>query len=905
MPLSPGTKLGPYEIVAPIGAGGMGEVYRAKDTKLGRDVAVKILPAALAQDPDRLARFEREAKVLASLNHPHIAQIYGLEERALVMELVPGETLKGPLPLDTALNYARQIAEALEAAHEKGIVHRDLKPGNIMVTPDGVVKVLDFGLAAVAQEPASGSADPNNSPTLTARATQVGVIMGTAAYMSPEQAAGKPVDKRSDVWSFGVVLFEMLTGKRLFDGETISHTLADVLRAPIDFEKLPKQTPLAARELLKRCLDRDMKTRLRDIGEARIAMQRYLADPQSRTEVLAQATRSTAQHRVPWAVAAVSVLIAGGAGLGWWRSTRPVDRPMMRLRVDLGPEAERDARVSTLLSPDGRRLVFTGRASGGQNQLYTRRLDQPEATLLAGTENRDLEPFFSPDGEWIGFWAFDSKIKKVAAQGGSPMTLSEPISSVLGASWGDDNNIIFGTLGGLFRVPAAGGTPVKLLKEGHGPQIFPQVLPGSKAVLFNGFSGGSLAVAGSLENFNIEALQLDTGQKKTLVQGGYWPRYLATSGKTGHLIYMHGGTLFGVAFDPLRLELLGTPTRLLDDVAAGETLSEGGGQFSVSGAGTLVYLSVRDQSPFYPVSWLDAAGKVTPVVAQPASYGAPRLSPDGKRLAYLAPSSKGRDVWVYDLERSVSTQVTFLGSADSEVAWARDSKHLVYGDGTALWWTRADGGGQRQPLLDKAIDPRPTSITPAQGDKAQLTFSPALAPSMPEIWTLPLDLSDSEHPKPGKAEPFLAEAGVVVVDPAFSPDGKFIAYASNESSADEEVFVRSFPGPGGKWKVSTNGGKFPAWSPVTHQLLFLGIDDHIMAATYSTQGDAFQAATPRIWSPTLVHRTGVQQNFDVSPDGKRVIMFPRPAAEGASGSLHATFLLNFFDEVRRRVPAGK
>ena len=463
MPLSVGDRLGHYEILAPLGAGGMGEVYRARDTKLDREVAIKVLPQLLASDPERLARFEREAKVLAALNHPNIAQIYGLEQRALVMELVEGETLKGPLPIETALNYAHQIADALEAAHEKGITHRDLKPANVMITPAGVVKVLDFGLAAVA--PASaGESDPSNSPTLTMRATQVGMILGTAAYMSPEQAAGKPVDKRADIWSFGVVLFELLTGRQLFgEGETISHTLADVLRASLDFDKLPQETPRVIRDLLRRCLDRDVKNRLRDIGEARVAIDKAGQAPDVVSAAEAPEPRS---RMLPWGMATALGIALTVLGVLYWRATRPADRPLMRMSVDLGPDALPGARITVVISPDGKRIVFPMRGPDGRQQLGTRLLDQATPTPLAGTENA-ADPFFSPDGQWIGFSA-DSKLKKISVLGGAAITLCDaPSVRGTGGSWGDDGNII-ATLGGagsgLWRVSAAGGTPQALTK---------------------------------------------------------------------------------------------------------------------------------------------------------------------------------------------------------------------------------------------------------------------------------------------------------------------------------------------------------------------------------------------------------------------------------------------------------
>jgi Tol biopolymer transport system component/predicted Ser/Thr protein kinase len=883
--LKPGTRIRAYEILSALGAGGMGQVYRARDTKLDREVAIKVLPDGVAHDHDRLARFAREAKVLASLNHPNIAQIYGLEENALVMELVAGSTLSVPQPLETALDYARQIAEALEAAHEKGVTHRDLKPGNIMVTPDeGVVKVLDFGLASVPLR--DGAGDPNSSPTTVAAPTVASMIMGTAAYMSPEQAAGKAVDKRSDIWSFGVVLYEMLSGKQLFAGETLSHTLADVLRRPIDFENLKAPRPIV--ELLKRCLDRDLKTRLQAMGEARIAITRYLADPKSGTGI--QSQQAGANFRwIPWAMLATALALALIASAGWYRATRPgAPKPLMRVIVDLGPEAVRGRHATMVVSPDGRRIVFTGRAPGGGNQLFTRMMDQVEAVPIPGTLGAAgalgayLDPFFSPDGEWVGFFA-DGKLKKVEVNGGTIVTLG-PTFIPFGASWGDDGNIVVGTYKGLQRFPAGGGAAQLVVT---GATLFPDVLPGGQSVLFDRLRSGLPA--------GIEALQFSTGQTKALLPNGYEPLYLPTSRDTGHLVYLQDGTLFAVAFDPRRLEIRGTPVPLLQDVSTGFDQGEGAAQITFTGNGTLAYLPSLDLEP-YPILWLDAAGKTTPLIQKPDPYYSPRLSPDGKWLAYTLRGQGGKtDVWVYDLDRQTPAQLTFTGPGRGELVWAADSKHLIFGDAAALWWIRADGSGQPQQLLGNIGNPRPFSLAPT-GRLAIVQQNEVI----PDIYTVPIDLSDLEHPKAAKEEPFPKDPTIVQVDPAFSPDGKFLAYVSTESGRTE-IFVRPFPGPGGKWNVSQRGGMFPVWSRAAHELLFLGTDDHIMVVDYSTQGDSFRAGKPRVWSPVPVRRMGLRQNFDLSPDGKRVVMFPQSESQE---SLHFTFLLNFFDEVRRKVLAN-
>jgi serine/threonine-protein kinase len=443
MPLAPGDKLGPYEVVSLLGKGGMGEVYRARDPKLNRDVAIKVLPAALANDADYLARFQREAQTLAALNHPNIATIYGLEGNAIVMELVEGPTLQCPLPLEEALPVARQIAEALEAAHDKGIIHRDLKPGNVKVTPEGVVKVLDFGLAkAVNERPVTTGPD---SPTLTLRATEAGLILGTAGYMSPEQAAGKSVDRRADIWAFAVVLYELLIGKRLFDGETVTHTLADVVRKPIDLEGVP------LKELIGRCLDRNLKSRLQHIGEARIAIERY-EPPKSET------VRTKASWW-PWAIAAASLILA--PLIGWYTATRPAPpRPLIRVEIQVPPATPL---APLALSPDGARLALTLRSPDGKVRLHTRLLHQTQFTPLPGTEDAH-GPFFSPAGDWIGFFA-DGKLKKIAVEGGAAVTLCDARLGY-GASWGDDGNIVaaLDIRTTLSRIPSAGGTPTPLTK---------------------------------------------------------------------------------------------------------------------------------------------------------------------------------------------------------------------------------------------------------------------------------------------------------------------------------------------------------------------------------------------------------------------------------------------------------
>jgi serine/threonine-protein kinase len=881
MPLSPGDKLGPYEILCPLGKGGMGEVYRARDAKLNREVAIKVLPRALADDADYRSRFEREAQVLASLNHPNIAAIYGLESNAIVMELVEGESPLGRKPLKEALDISRQIAEALEAAHERGIIHRDLKPGNVKVTPEGVVKVLDFGLAKSTEQPQSSSGE--DSPTISMRATQAGLILGTAGYMSPEQAAGKRFDRRTDIWAFGVVLYELLTGDRLFHGETVSHTLADVLRKEIDFSKLPRDTPPRIRELIARCLDRNLKTRLRDIGEARIAIDNPGAKP--------DAAPQPKPSRWPWVAAGV---LAVAALVGWyaaWRATRPVEYPLTRLSVDLGPNAIRGFNLTAAISPDGRRIVFPARGADGRRQLATRLLDEAQPTLLPGTEYGS-DPFFSPDGHWIAFFA-SGRLKKISAQGGAPMSIQAAGSaSFWGGSWGENGDVVaaVGTNTSLSRFSDAGGARrlVTKLAPGENTHRWPQVLLGANAVLFTACPN-----AVTIQQCKIEAASLKTGQVKILEDGGYFGRYLPT----GHLIYIHEGVLFGVKFDKDTLEVRGTPVPLVEDVAA--NTATGGGQYDVStgpdGHGTLVYRAGKTFSETWQVNLLDSSGRMQPLLAEPGQYTFPRFSPDGQKLAFT-----GDAIYIRDLQRGSSTRLTFAAASRNSV-WAPDGRHIAYrdvGKDSTISWVRSDGSGEPQTLLESPANLIAWSFT---SDGRRLAYFEAQSNTGFDIWTLPLDLSDPDHPKPGKPEPFLRTPADEMV-PQFSPDGRWIAYRSNETGQNE-IFIRPFPaGSGGKWQISSSGGNYALWAPNGRELFYETLDNRIMVLDYKVDGASFIYSKPRLWSDRQLFNVGTG-NLDLAPDGKHfaVLWQPEPAAD-TSGSVHVTMLLNFFDEVRRKIP---
>jgi serine/threonine-protein kinase len=872
--MTTGTKLGPYEIIAPIGAGGMGEVYRARDTKLKRDVALKVLPETFARDPHRMARFQREAEVLASLNHPNIAHIYGVEGRALVMELVEGESPKGPMPFDEAWHIASQIAAALEYAHDKGIVHRDLKPANVKVTPEGVVKLLDFGLAKAFAGHGEAPADPENSPTITCGATEVGVILGTAAYMSPEQARGKPVDKRADIWAFGVVLYELLTGERLFKGEDTSETLAQVLAKQPDFAR----APVKARRLLHKCLEKDPKERLRDMGDAK-----ELVEEQSQAE-------SPPHRKLPWTVAALATAVASIALWAPWRATRPADRPQVRLDVDLGPDVSLNsfAGADVIISPAGTRLVYVS-----QNRLFTRRLDQAQATELPGTEGA-YAPFFSPDGQWVAFFV-GAKLKKISVAGGAVIVLCNATNG-MGGSWGADGTIIAAIRqpGGLYRISADGGAPAPLteIDREHGDftHRWPQILPGGKAVLFTAHTR-----LGSFDEASIEVMSLRDRRKKTLLPGGTNGRYVPS----GHLLYVNRGTLFAVPFDPGALEIRGAPTVVLNQVAYGR--NNGDAEFEASQTGTLVYRSGGTRLGLVTVQWLESDGKTRALLPKPGDYARPSLSPDGRRLAIDVREGLDQDIWAYDLERDARTRIriTFDGGGNHAPIWSPDGRHIVFGTADGIFWTRANGTGKPQLLIRSKHFAYPHSFT-RDGKRLAYVSLDDLDTSS-DLWTVPLE-NDGAGLRAGKPEVFLQTPADERL-PSFSPDGKWLAYSARESGSFQ-VYVRAFPDTGGKWQISSAGGTYPMWSRSGRELFFESLDNRIMVAGYTVQGDAFFPAEPRLWSEKVLANTVTfTRNVDLAPSGKRIVaLMP---AEGGESQHHVVFLENFFDELRRRAPVKR
>jgi serine/threonine-protein kinase len=895
MPLGPGTRLGPYEIVSALGAGGMGEVYRATDTKLKRQVALKILPSSLATDPDRLARFQREAEVLASLNHPNIAAIYGLEDadgvKALVMELVEGPTLadriaQGAISIDEALPSAKQIADALEAAHEQGIIHRDLKPANIKVRPDGTVKVLDFGLAKALEPAAASSPSMSMSPTITSPAmmTGVGMILGTAAYMAPEQAKGREADKRSDIWAFGCVLYEMLTGKRPFDGEDVSDTLANVLKIDPDWSALPLETPPPIRTLLQSCLTKDRRRRVADISTALFVLEKSasLASP---TSMLSAAPLP---HRlVWWRVAArtgVVLVVAAVSGAAVWFATRPVPPSVVRTTVTTSgltalslAGADRDVAITS----DGSRVVYRG-----NNQLLVRALNQLEPTVLSGL-GAPRSVFISPDGQWVGF-VDGTTLKKVAITGGPPVTIA-PINGLpRGATWGLDGAIIFATnttATGLQRVSAAGGEPTVLTKpdreRGEGDHLWPEFLPGGEAVLFT-----ITPADGSIENAQIAVLDLRTGMSKVLIRGGSDAHYVAT----GHLVYGATGTLRAVAFDLGRLEVAGTPTPVLDGVM---TTQEGAADVGVAANGSLVYVpgGARGGGQQTVVS-VDRQGRPSPLPGLPLdSYRDVRVSPNGARLALATQS----DVWTYDVVRATRSRLTTDSASDRSPLWTPDGQRIIFTSTRAgypeLFWRAADGTGGDERLLARAKNLADLIATGWSPDGRQLLFT-----EVPPSIRCAIGQTAIEHPADAN---MLVKSEFCNAHAAVSPNGRWMAYRSRVSGRDE-IYVERYPELGNRQQISADGGAIPLWSRDSRELFFGTPDNRQMLAVPIQSGTTLVAGRPQVLFE-LAWPAGLSRPYDIAPDGRFLIIRSGQAEAGGIAS-NMIVVQNWTEELKRLVP---
>ena len=886
-----GDRIGPYDVLTEIGAGGMGKVYRARDTTLRRDVALKILPEPFALDADRLARFTREAHVLASLNHPNIAAIYGFEAshgvQALVLELVEGPTLadriaQGPIPIDETLPIARQIADAVEAAHEQGIVHRDLKPANIKLRFDGTVKVLDFGLAK-ALDSAPVAIDASQSPIVTNPATMsgVGILMGTAAYMAPEQAKGRSVDKRADIWAFGCVLYEMLTAKRAFDGDDVTDTLTLIITKEPDWTALPPETSVAIRRLLRRCLQKERKGRLDSAVAARLEIDDALTAPAADSSSVAPPARR--RERLAWttAVAAIAAVIAISIFMFVRAGPEPVlvSRSTVRL-----PPAQRLAGLgqpAIAFSPDGGRLVYVATA-GGPWELYLRELDSFAGTPIPGTADA-ASPFFSPDGREVGFFT-GGWLKKVPIAGGPSVPLAR--AGRRGASWGSDGNIIFasGSESGLSVVSADGGSVQTLTtlnrQKAERSHRYPHHLPGGRGVLF------TVGTGDNWDDARIEVLKLGTAERTILIDGGSDARYVST----GHLVFLRAGTLRAVPFDLERLEVTGSPVALVEGVL-GSASNSGAAQAAFSDAGSLAYVSGDTRAFENTVMWVDRTGTEQPLPKlPPGSYAHPRLSPDGQRAVLAIDEGNKEDVWIYEMRRGSLRKLTLEGVGGLPF-WTPDGKNVTFRSRKAgrphLFWKTADGlGAKEEPLTsgENAQHPGAWSL-----DGEMLAFTDDDPSTGRDIWTLSLHNGR-------KAEPFL-RTSFNEANPAFSPDGRWMAYESDESGRDE-VYVTDFPGRSMQVPVSTEGGAEAVWSR-DGQELFYRNGDKMMAVAIVLQ-PTFRPSKPEFLFEKYHVPYAPLRNYDVSSDGRQFLMLKDN--EQFAAVTHIDLVLNWHEELKRRVP---
>ena len=887
MALSSGTRLGAYEITGLIGAGGMGEVYRATDTTLGRDVAIKTLPSALSADPERLARFEREAKLLAALNHAHIASVYTLDERDgtryLAMELVEGETLEqrlksGALPVEVALRYALQIAEALEAAHGKGVVHRDLKPANIMVTPDDVVKVLDFGLAkAFADDPSESSVA--HSPALSLAMTQAGLVLGTAGYMSPEQASGQAADQRADVWAFGVVLYEMLTGLPVFSGESVPHVLADVLKSEPDWSRLPKNLHPSVRRLLEHCLRKKPRTRYHSIADVRVDIEDALDDP------LGLMQAAAVRAAVPVRPMSLRLAIAGVVGaaaaslVAWALRSEPERAPITRF-VYTAPEDQtlrRTGRPVIALSPDGRRFVYNTTEG-----LYLRSMDEIEARPIPRTEEDLSNPFFSADGQSIAYYAFaGGQLKRVALSGGAPISITDGVDNPLGASWGSDGTILYGQAEGIYRVRADGGTPELIVPAENSELLYgPELMADGDSVLFSALS----AIGGTWDEAQVVVQSLSSGERTVLVSGGHDAHYVPT----GHLVYALGDGLFAVAFDAATRSVSGGAVSLVQGLARGQSAAH----YGIADDGTLVYVVdaagvTAAGTNIFP--WVGRDGEEESLGLEACNCASPSVSPDGTRVAFHEANAgiTQSDIWVWSFTQHTKTRLTFEMGLDVGPAWSPDSKRVAYSSiGQGIFARLADGTGMPELLLSSRDGAVVWDWT--ADDELIFTENGDIAV---------LSLAGDREPRP------LMTTNFNEYRPAVSPDGRWIAYESDESG-QLEIYVRPFPDVDtGKWLVSLGGGQEPDWSPDGRTLFYFGPTSMMEAAV--GDGPTFTSDTPKpIFDHSQYGTPGVPPRaYAVSPDGQRLLMEKASAAaDGNGAALQIIVVQNWLEELQRRVP---
>jgi eukaryotic-like serine/threonine-protein kinase len=923
MALEPGTRLGMYEIGAALGAGGMGEVYRARDTRLQRDVALKILPDAFASDPERLARFEREAQILASLNHPHIAAIYGLEEfrsggssepiSALVLELIEGETLadrigRGPLPFDEAVPIAQQIAEALEAAHEQGIVHRDLKPANIKVRPDGTVKVLDFGLAKAMGPVAAMSPGVSMSPTITTPAmTQMGVMMGTAAYMSPEQAKGREADKRSDVWAFGAVLYEMLTGRRAFDGEDMSDTLASVLKSDPEWNHLPADAPPAVRTLIRRCLAKDRRQRVSDISAAKFILSELgNVGASATTSALPVAAAPQSHWRTLAVAAAAAVLTAIVIGTGVWALRPTSATPLVTQFAFTLPEGQSftgAGRQLVAISPDGTKVVYHA-----NSRLYLRSLGDLEPHVIPGTDSDGglLNPIFAPDGQSIAYFAQSrdgsapNVLRRIPITGGTPSTMAS-LTVPFGASWGSEGVLVGQGRGGIVLVSPTNKAPARVVSVApdewaHGPQM----LPGGRTVLFTLAKGSG---DDRWENAQVVAQSLADGTRRVLIEGSD-ARYLPS----GHLVYAVGGTVFVVSFDAASLTVTGTPVPAIVGVRRATGLPTGTSQFAVSTTGTLVYVPGPASGSVTTRRLLIGNGDREPVSLKipPGGYTHPRAAPDGKTIAVGRSDGPASDIWTYDLTGTTEIRRLTFDSTSRFPVWSSDSRRVTFqsardGD-RGIFWQVADGSGTAERLTRAAADEEHVPESWSR-DGTTLLFS-VVKGATHALWVF--------TPEGRKTVPFGRLESNASLSATFSPDGRWVAYASTQTgggliSANRGIYVEPFPPTGAKHQVPEVAIDFhPVWSPDGKSIFVVPMAARPMVAVpVTTQPSVtFGAAVelPNVPRPGLLATD--MRGYDVFPDGRFISLSPLPGDVANPARAEVRVVLNWFEELNRLAPTN-
>jgi serine/threonine-protein kinase len=900
--IAPGARIGVYEVVSLIGSGGMGEVYLARDTQLGRNVALKVLPEMYAADAERLARFRREAQVLAALHHPNIAVIHGLEDaegaRALVLEYIEGDTLAdriaaGRIPLDEVLDIARQIAEALQAAHDQGVIHRDLKPSNIKLTPEGAVKVLDFGLAklgAQSEAASGGSSSVSLSPTITSpAATSLGVILGTAAYMAPEQAKGRPADKRSDVWAFGGVLFEMLTGKRAFEGDDISETLASVIKGEPDWAALPPEVPSSVKALLRDCLTKDPRARLADIAGALFVFRNR--------DLLAAAADVTASSRPwSWRVAAGGVLllaavVAVSGWLGWTlRPAEPVRSAVTTFRIPLADKEQftNPNRRLVAASPDGRRVVF----AAGQ-RLNVRELGQLDATPIRGTEGTGptapRAPFFSPDSEWVGYWV-GTELRKIPVNGGAANKLATLGSTEpFGAHWGDNDIIVFATPEGVWRIPGTGGSPELIVKSEAGRLLMqPELLPGGRALLYTAARG-----VGNLDDADVVIKSLDGGAETRIVAGSSG-RYVPT----GHIVFVVRGVLMAVEFDLERLAASGGPVALVDDVAMANTT--GTAHFDLSSSGTLVYVAgpVSGTALRTP-TWVDRQGRETPLGAPPRPYLYLRLAPDQTRVAFDI-DEDNRDIHLWDVRQRAMKRLTTEPGPDRAPVFSGDSRRIIYSSDRGgipnLFWRSADGVDAPERLTDAPRDAHFAMSVTADGALLVRVSPGGTGGTLADIVRRSMDREGTLTP--------LVHDQFVEQNAEVSHNGRWMAFQTDESGR-HEILVRPYPSNDAEFPVSSEGGTEPLWSTDDSELFFRSLNGAIMRVRVKP-GPVFEASPPAQVLPGDGLRLSGQgspfRTYDVSSDGRRFLVLKNVVSDQRTASATMVVVTNWFEELIRRVP---